>query len=509
MLFNSFEFICVFLPLTLVIYFILGRCGRFSAAIAWLVIASLIFYSWWNPIYIGVLGASLVCNYGLGSRLSQAEVLDQRRSQPHEGWSGRKILLSLGIILNLGILGYFKYTNFLIDNVNSILNANFNPGNVVLPLGISFFTFQQVAYLVDAYRGEAKEYNFGEYCLFVTFFPQLIAGPIVHHGDILPQFSQPEPYQFRYRNLTIGLTIFVIGLAKKIFLADSLATTATPVFNAATDGTILGFGEAWAGAIAYSLQLYFDFSGYSDMAVGIAQMFGISLPINFNSPYKSISIREFWRRWHITLSNFLRDYLYIPLGGSRQGSVKHYGNLLMTMVLGGLWHGAGWTFIIWGGLHGSYLVINQFWSSWRRSLGQDPQADGWLMRGLGLMLTMLAVIVGWVFFRVESLHTALSMLSSMAGLTGINLGLTLPIDRKFVLVGLFCVLLLPNTQQWLGKYYPTLSGQTGDAIAESSIWHRLRWQPTFAMSFITGTVAFFTLLKAISVEHSEFLYFDF
>lgn len=317
---------------------------------SWLILSSLFFYGWWNPAYLSLILFSMLFNYAFGTILSNGE-------KPKI----RKYLLWVGVTTNLGFLGYFKYANFFVDQLNWAANSNFHLEKIILPLAISFFTFQQIAFLVDSYRHETKEFNFLQYCLFVTFFPQLIAGPIVHHKEMMPQFASNQVYKVNYKSLAIGLIIFTIGLFKKVILADGVAIYATPIFAEAEAEIAITLFSAWGGALAYTLQLYFDFSGYSDMAIGIAFMFGIKLPINFNSPYKSQSIIEFWRRWHITLSRFLRDYLYITLGGSKKGNVRRYVNLFITMLLGGIWHGAGWTFIIWGMLHGTYLMINHAW----------------------------------------------------------------------------------------------------------------------------------------------------
>jgi D-alanyl-lipoteichoic acid acyltransferase DltB (MBOAT superfamily) len=300
MLFNSYEFLFLFLPITLLGFHLIGKQGHHRVAIAWLVGASLFFYGWWNPAYLNLMLFSILFNYSIGISLSST--LGRKLSS--------KTILTIGVATNLAVLGYYKYANFFVDNLNALSDSNLILHKVILPLAISFFTFQQIAYLVDAYRGKAREYSFLHYCLFVTFFPQLIAGPIVHHKDMLPQFAKDAVYKLRSKNLAIGITIFTLGLFKKVVLADGVSVYATPVFNAAEAGMILTFFEAWTGALAYTFQLYFDFSGYSDMAIGIARMFGIRLPLNFNSPYKATSIIDFWRRWHITLSRFLRDYLY-------------------------------------------------------------------------------------------------------------------------------------------------------------------------------------------------------
>jgi D-alanyl-lipoteichoic acid acyltransferase DltB (MBOAT superfamily) len=308
MLFNSPVFICLFLPITLLLFFQIGGRGWFRLAIAWLLAASLIFYSWWNPANLILLLTSILVNYGIGVALAQVV-------QPKL----RKILLVLGVAVNLALIGYFKYANFFISSVAHVLGANLGFVHVILPLGISFFTFQQIMYLVDAYRTpKSQSYRLLDYALFVSFFPQLIAGPLVHHRQLIDQFNNKAIYRFNSENLALGITIFVIGLFKKVILADGVALYSTQAFAAATNGISLTFVEAWVGALAFTLQLYFDFSGYSDMAIGLARMVGIQLPINFNSPYKAVDMIDFWRRWHITLSNFLRDYLYIPLGGNRK-----------------------------------------------------------------------------------------------------------------------------------------------------------------------------------------------
>ncbi len=312
MLFNSYEFIFLFLPITLLGFHLIGKHEHYRIAIAWLVGASLFFYGWWNPAYLGLILFSILFNYSIGVLLGNS---------PGNKLS-KKTILTIGVSINLLVLGYYKYANFFVDTLNALNSTNIVLYEVILPLAISFFTFQQITYLVDSYRGQTKEYKFLHYCLFVTFFPQLIAGPIVHHKEMLPQFANNIVYKIRSKNLAIGITIFALGLFKKVVLADGVSVYSTPVFDAAESGVILTFFEAWAGALAYTFQLYFDFSGYSDMAIGIARMFGILLPLNFNSPYKSTSIIDFWRRWHITLSRFLRDYLYIPLGGNKKGKLR-------------------------------------------------------------------------------------------------------------------------------------------------------------------------------------------
>jgi D-alanyl-lipoteichoic acid acyltransferase DltB (MBOAT superfamily) len=383
---------------------------------SWLVLSSLFFYAWWNPAYLGLIIFSMLFNYSFGKLLS------------HEGRPNfRKCLLWIGVGTNLSFLGYFKYANFFVEQLNLVGNSTYHLETILLPLAISFFTFQQIAFLVDSYRHETREFDFLQYSLFVTFFPQLIAGPIVHHKEMMPQFGNHNIYKVNYEYLTMGLIIFTIGLFKKVILADGVAVYASPVFGEAESEVALTFFAAWAGAFAYTLQLYFDFSGYSDMAIGVALMFGIILPINFNSPYKSQSIIEFWRRWHITLSRFLRDYLYITLGGSRKGSVRRYVNLFITMLLGGIWHGAGWTFIIWGMLHGLYLIINHAWRKLRFEVLKVSSKVGRVELFFAKSLTLIAVIIGWVYFRADTVNGANNMIYAMAGGNGISLPASLEV----------------------------------------------------------------------------------
>jgi D-alanyl-lipoteichoic acid acyltransferase DltB (MBOAT superfamily) len=516
MLFNSYVFIFLFLPVTLLLFFRLGALGHARAAIAWLVGASLFFYGWWNPAYLGLLLASLIFNYSMGMLLANAR---------DRGPAPRRLLLGAGIAANLAVLGYFKYANFLLDSINALTGSELEFARVILPLGISFITFQKIAYLVDAYRGDTRDYNFLHFCLFVTFFPQLIAGPIVHHKEVIPQFGQARIFHASSANLAVGLTIFAIGLFKKVMIADNIAHYATPAFSAAQQGVALTLLEAWSGALAYTFQLYFDFSAYSDMAIGLGRMFGIRLPVNFYSPYKATSIIDFWRRWHITLSRFLRDYLYIPLGGNRKGPARRYLNLFVTMLLGGLWHGAGWTFVFWGGLHGLYLVINHAWQAAWRKLGHavsHPTAAG---RWFGRVLTFLAVVVGWVFFRAESFEAAIAMLRGMIGLNGV----VLPQAYQQALGGLAAlgvgfgksaysgawpwlalllavVWLAPNTLDLVRRYRPALNRFPGGLAPRAGrLW--LAWRPTRAWMVVILILLLTSLLNMAEV--SEFLYFQF
>jgi alginate O-acetyltransferase complex protein AlgI len=526
MLFNSYSFILVFLPVTLAGYYLIGARGHHRLAISWLVAASMFFYAWWNPAYLALMMASILFNYAIGVALGES----RRDAGPVSG----RLMLAFGVAANLALLGYFKYANFLVDNINSLTGADFHLQRIILPLAISFFTFQQIAYLVDAWRGETREYNFLHYCLFVTFFPQLIAGPIVHHKEMLPQFARDLVYRFSHEHLAIGVSIFTLGLFKKVMLADNIALYATPVFHAAEAGTALTFFDAWSGTLAYTLQIYFDFSGYSDMAIGIARMFGILLPLNFSSPYKARNIIEFWRSWHITLSRFLRDYLYIPLGGNRMGRSRRYVNLMLTMLLGGLWHGAGWTFVIWGALHGMYLAINHAWHAMHRALGGN--VDRVTRTGTigSTLLTFIAVMVGWVFFRAESFQGAMTMLHAMSGGNGVSLPESTQPALSFVAawfpagsvsfdgafskeladsrhgLPLFSVLLLivffaPNTQQIMYRYRPVVEACTGQLSRWRGMSFDIIGQRRFALMF-----AFAACVSLMYMSHvSEFLYFQF
>ncbi len=412
MLFTSGEFLFLFLPITLLVFFATARFVGKGAAAGWLAIASLVFYGYWRVEHTVLLVASIAFNYTFGEWILRA-----RERKP----SATRGLLTLAISANLAALAYFKYADFFIGTVAELSGRDIPLLGVVLPLGISFFTFTQIAYLVDVYRGKVVERNPVHYALFVTYFPHLIAGPVLHHAEMMPQFRLAEIYRPQLRSFTIGLAFLALGLVKKVLVADSVAPVANMVFGHDA-GTALAASTAWIGVVAYTLQIYFDFSGYSDMAVGLSLLIGVRLPYNFNSPYQAWNITEFWRRWHMTLSRFLRDYLYVPLGGNRQRRARRYINLMLTMLLGGLWHGASWTFVLWGGLHGAYLVVNHFWLWLRERFGfaspggEGEGVRGWLGRAAGVALTLLCVMVGWVYFRATELHIANGIVASMFGL---------------------------------------------------------------------------------------------
>jgi len=498
MLFSSYAFLFQFLPVVALAF---AAARRYSprCGILVLLFASLIFYAAWKPVYLLLLVASIGVNFWLGLKME-----DPLR---------RRGIGTLGVTLNLAALCYFKYTNFLFDSFTTLTGAPLPFVNVVLPLGISFFTFQQIAYLVDVMRGAKVERDIVSYTLFVSFFPHLIAGPLVHHAEMIPQFKRARSGRSSVLAAR-GLAIFAAGLFKKVVIADNLAQFVTPVFAHLDAGGGVTTPWAWLSTLAYTLQIYFDFSGYSDMAVGLALMFGIRLPVNFRSPYKAISIIEFWRRWHITLSRLLRDYLYIPLGGNRLGEVRRYQNLLVTMLLGGLWHGAGWTFIIWGGLHGTYLCINHLWRAWR---GDAPAPTSMPAKIASWAITFFAVVIAWVFFRAKTAAGAWQMLGSLFGFEagssayaspGILRVMDLPIlvggDTLLMIGGcvvalaLATALSLPNVPQLFRYREYRRAPEQGSSM---------RWRPNGAWALFTA------LAFAISLfgmwQRLEFLYFQF
>jgi D-alanyl-lipoteichoic acid acyltransferase DltB (MBOAT superfamily) len=457
MLFTTQLFLLVFLPLTAIAYH-LADTRRLRLWV--LLLGSLFFYSWWDVRFLPLLVATGVVNWCVAQAY-------RRRAREALIWSG--------IAFNLGVLAVFKYTNFLAASVLGLIGEPFTPWPIVLPLGVSFFTFQQVSYLLDVRRGQAAEYDFLDFACYVCFFPHLIAGPIIRHHELIPQFAKLVAKHIDRELIARGLALFVLGLVKKVWLADQLAPFADAGFAQAAPG----LGAAWQAAIAYSLQLYFDFSGYSDMALGLAGMFGLTLPINFDAPYRALSIREFWRRWHMTLSRFLRDYLYIPLGGSRAGPLRAYCAALGTMLLCGLWHGAGWTFIAWGGLHGVAVCCNRWWMA--LDLAQRvrvPPLVGWA-------LTMLFVVAGWVLFRSDDFSMAARMLTAMAGQGGAGLA----DDDGWPLIALAAAL--------------ALGGPTNLNLS------RMNWLYRPALAVPVALVLLVTVLRVGQGRGIEFIYFQF
>jgi D-alanyl-lipoteichoic acid acyltransferase DltB (MBOAT superfamily) len=495
-LFNSYVFLFLFLPVTALGFAALGRLSH-RLTLGWLTLCSLFFYGFWNPPYLLLLGLSVGVNFGCGWCLS---ALHRTR------WS--HLLLALGLTFNLALLGYYKYAGFFLRTVNDVTGTALTVPEIVLPLGISFFTFQQMAYLVDAWKGLTREFRLIDYTLFVTFFPQLIAGPIVHHKELLDQFAAQKRLRFRADDVAVGIVVFVLGLFKKVVLADNVSGYANEVFGATASGVVPVVGDAWIGVLAYTFQLYFDFSGYSDMAVGLGRLFGIAIPVNFDSPYRATSVVDFWRRWHMTLSRFLRDYLYIPLGGSRRGPFRRYVNLLLTMVLGGLWHGAGWTFLLWGGLHGLYLCVNNAWSSVCRRAGWEWTQRRW-WRVVATGLTFLAVIAGWVLFRAADTSSALTLLAAMVGV-GSSGAVPLVHDADeaaLFLLGLAGIVwACPNTQEFAGLITAEHEPQQSPLTAvERRPW--IAWRPSFVTGVAVSVVFVFTVTTMTKVR--EFLYFQF
>jgi len=491
-----------------------------------LVLASLFFYGWWEPIYLFLILASILFNFTIARAIS---------ARPHPSRCSKPLLI-VGIATNLGALGFFKYANFFIDTLSSLNGQSFSSLTIILPLAISFFTFQQIAYLVDVYRNKADETDLLTYCLFVTFFPQLIAGPIIHHGEMMGQFKKTiSRGQALWDNLAVGLSIMAMGLFKKIVLAEQMSTWSDRVFNTAHMGSDPTFIEAWVGLISFTFQIYFDFSGYSDIAIGLSRMFGIRLPLNFDSPYKARNIVDFWRRWHITLSRFLRDYIYVPLGGNRKGPMRRYANLMLVMALGGLWHGAGWTFVLWGALHGAYLAINHFW--WYltgSSDAHDGQRSCLAYRWLGRSVTLLAVTLSWTLFRAGSIDTATSMYKGLFAMNGfvlpvhyqallgtwadtaeqmgITFGAVPTYGGGFQIVWIFCVLwviwFFPSTQELMHKFEPALDFDETKSpkIMGLSI---PSWRPSLWLGIVSGAMTLALTIKLLQGQSGEFIYFQF
>ncbi len=519
MLFNSVEFLFLFLPIVLLGYWGACRVPDVRYRKIWLTLASLVFYGWWNPWLLLLLATSILGNFYCGG-----VVLAQKRQG---GLKAARLVVITGFAFNIALLAYFKYAGFLLANLTLLTGWPNVEANIILPLAISFFTFQQIAYLADTFEGKVERYALIDFTLFVSFFPQLIAGPIVHHKELVSQFNHTN-LSLRHENFSVGFTFLVIGLMKKILIADNIDTVAAPVFDSGLETP--GLIESWLAVLSFTLGIYFDFSGYSDMAVGLARMFGVKLPYNFNSPYKSTSIIDFWRRWHITLSNFLRDYLYIPLGGNRRGQARRYINVFITMLLGGLWHGASWTFVAWGGLHGLFIIINQQWEKRfaRKSV---------LGRPLSQALTLLVVMIAWVFFRAGSFDQALNVLTGMAGMNGwISEAIATSLQNTYLAeqyaegglanlirpsslrnnigeifpfflmaVGVIVALFAPNSQTFIENIGENISRQTNTAI--SRFQFRLRWTPSIHWAAIL-MAGFICCITAMS-EVKAFVYFQF
>ncbi|HEU4626583.1 MAG TPA: MBOAT family O-acyltransferase [Steroidobacteraceae bacterium] len=497
MLFTSGEFLFVYLPIALAAFFLLARVAGRAAAAFWLAVASLVFYGYWRPEHTLLLGASIAMNYLFGALILRAR---------GEGSPAARRLLIAAVVTNLLVLGYFKYANFFVNTVSAVTGSSLDTVDVLLPLGISFFTFTQIAYLVDVHAGKVTERNPIHYLLFVTYFPHLIAGPVLHHAEMMPQFARPDIYRAYLRSMTIGLAFLTMGLAKKILVADSVAPLANDAFAQAAVAP-LTTAAAWLGMVAYTLQIYFDFSGYSDMAVGLSLLIGVRLPYNFNSPYKARNISDFWRRWHMTLSRFLRDYLYIALGGNRRGRFRRYINLLVTMLLGGLWHGASWTFVVWGGLHGLYLCVNHAWQwFWERVPRESlPTGAMWsrAARVASVTLTLLAVIVAWAFFRATTIESATGIVGSLFGIGNESATSALPASAPLFWIALFSAIALfaRNSQELIdGGMAKAL-----DRVAERS------WYGELLAALCGAMIVLIVLLALIAASRNvtEFIYFNF
>ncbi|MDE2466399.1 MAG: MBOAT family protein [Alphaproteobacteria bacterium] len=509
MLFNSDQFLFEFLPAVLVGFLAIRMLMGGRAAQYWLAAGSLVFYASAGLSLLPPLLVSALTNFMIGRMLARRAAGDQRRGA----------ILFLGVGFDLSLLGYFKYAAFIVGNLND-LGFNFAVPHISLPLGISFYTFTQIAFLVDAARGQAAEYDLPRYLLFVSFFPHLIAGPIIHHKQMMPQLTPEKLNEGKLEHAPRAIMLFAIGLAKKVLIADGFARLATPVFTAANQHAPPDLISAWGGMLAYTFQIYFDFSGYSDMALGLALLFGVTLPVNFLAPYKSESIIEFWRTWHMTLSAFLRDYLYIPLGGNRKGKVRRYINLMLTMTIGGLWHGAGWTFVLWGALHGFYLLVNHTWQ-----LNAKPR--GWsLSPRLARGLTFLAVALAWVLFRADTMHAAKAVYAGLVGLNGIKVmsnalkvfgihhafsvfGTVITpqqfeqtrmwLDIGAPILGLFICWVLPNSMEVCG-FVPEAQTRLGRLFA-------FRLTPQFAI--LSAAILFAGIDAINSGAVSEFIYYRF
>lgn len=546
MLYNSYEFIFLFLPITLIVFYQLGKRNYQKIALVWLILTSFFFYARWNPAYLIFLLGSLAINYSLGVTINnKVQAILSKNLVIND-----RFFLIIGIIFNLGLLAYFKYANFFVDSINSLVGSNWTLKNLIIPLGISFITFEQIAYLVDTYKGKIKDHNPIHYCLFIGFFPQLISGPIVRYRELAPQLKSSKVFQFNYEDFSVGLTIFSIGLFKKVIIADNLSPHVSLIYDAVTEGTSLSFMEAWIGILAHTLRLYFDFSGYSDMAIGVARMFGIKLPLNFDSPYKTTNISQFWSHWHMTLTRFFRDYLYLPLSrwlktwplGKGQIAQQRATaiNAFVGLSITGLWHGAGWNFLAWGGLHGIYFILYQQWRDFLKSKGKNLKDSPWWSQLIGWFFTFFAWMFALVLSRTENISQTLSMWSSMLAFNGISLPSSLENNLSFlkvlgfefsglmpnfiynsiypsevlqllqlIMILLIIVLFTPNTQQWMGQYKPAVDYYAGRIKGQwkANIWKKLQWKPSSIFAFIS----FFLLaISLFSLNHEQpFIYFQY
>jgi len=544
-LFNSYEFIFAFLPVTLAGFFALGIVSR-TTALRWIIFVSLVFYALWRPFNVVLIAPSILINFVLARTL-------QRLADDEKRFRASRLVLLLGIAFNIAFLGYFKYVDFGLSTINDVFGANLVLTHVILPLGISFITFQKIAFLIDVHGGRVRSFTLQDYCLFVLFFPQLIAGPIVHYREMMPQFLS-APCRFDKENFAVGLTLLFFGLFKKVVLADHMATVVTPIYNQATSGGEISLLLAWAAAVGFTLQIYFDFSGYSDMALGLARFFGIRLPQNFYSPLQASSIIDFWLRWHMTLTRFLTAYIYNPLAlwstrrrlakgrpglAGRNTTIGAFAYLLMfpvllTMFVSGLWHGASYGFVIWGLIHGFYLTINHAWRLIRPQLWPDRASYERVMRPLGWLLTFIAVVVAMVFFRTPTIASAVDLMKGLIGQNGVALPQAIyghlgPLAGWLHRVGvtsvspalwsgqefarmvewIFALMLIalacPNTLEILARYEPALGVKplTTDFPARRFI----EWNASLPWAIGVSIVAAIAIVSMGG--RSEFLYWQF
>ncbi len=546
MLFNSYAFTCVFLPITVGVFFALGRLSR-AWALGWLIAASLFFYAWWRPINVLIIAPSIVVNYVL------ARVLQRLAAPGAPAAQGRaKAVLAFGVLFNVAFLGYFKYANFAATAVNDVFGTNFVLAQIVLPLGISFITFQKIAFLIDVHARRVESFTFRDYCLFVLFFPQLIAGPIVHYRELMPQFARTS-CRYEADNVTVGLTLFVFGLFKKVFLADSLAPAVSATFAEAAAGSAVSLIPAWLAALGFTVQIYFDFSGYTDMALGAARFFGVKLPANFNSPFQASSIIDFWLRWHMTLTRFLTAYIYNPFallltrrrvarGGKAVGGPATTGGAfaqlvmlptLVTMFVSGVWHGAGYLFIAWGVLHGVFITINHAWRLLVPKAWKDRVSYPRLGRPVGAVLTLGCVVASMVVFRAPTVEAAANLFGGMIGLHGIELPMSVydrlgpltavlgrlgvtgaagVVAKDLLVTGLWVVLLwliavgCPNTLHVLRRHEPAL-GWKADPGEGTGFGRPVTWHASLGWAVAVSILAALGILNLGG--QSEFLYWQF
>ncbi|MBF0102653.1 MAG: MBOAT family protein [Desulfobacterales bacterium] len=497
MLFNSLEFIFIFLPIVIAIYFILERLRLQYVAMISVIAASFFFYGYWNWKYTGLLAISISVNYLFGKTIERTK----------SGW-----ITAFAIALNLSMLGYYKYTAFFLSTINDLLNGQLNIPNIILPLGISFFTFQQIAFLADVYQEKIHPDNFLHYCLFIIFFPKLFAGPIVHYKELVPQLKNSRSLDACINDLSIGLVIFTIGLFKKYAIADSLAAYADPIFKQMENLATVDMITSWKAILSYTFQIYFDFSGYSEMAIGLSRLFGWKLPLNFYSPYQSLNISEFWRRWHITLSRFLRDYLYIPLGGNKKGQFRLAINVVTVMFLGGLWHGAGWPFIIWGVLHGLFLVIHR---SYEIVMMRIPQYRFWGMKsmtiGFSWMVTFLCVMVAWIFFRLPNVSSAIHMIMSLINTKTLLWPVSFLDWDYYIAIAFLIAICMPNCYQIMNSFDLTIDRPPKITLDIQKFYgyRNLIFKLNTIWATFIGFLVACIVLKMIEGQPTIFIYFQF